>query len=38
LRERLQMAFGGDAKLDLVALVPHGVRAELDFPAQPSAT
>ena len=36
LRERLEMAFGGDAKLNLVALVPHGVRAELDFPAQPS--
>jgi LytS/YehU family sensor histidine kinase len=36
LRERLQLAFGGDAKLDLAALHPHGVRAELDFPAQPS--
>ncbi len=35
LRERLQLAFGGDAKLDLAALVPHGVRAELDFPAEP---
>ena len=34
LRERLELAFGGDAKLDLVALVPHGVRAELDFPAE----
>jgi hypothetical protein len=36
LRERLQLAFGGDAKLQLVALHPHGVRAELDFPAQAS--
>jgi glucose-6-phosphate-specific signal transduction histidine kinase len=37
LRERLQLAFGGDAKLNVVALEPHGVRAELDFPAQRSA-
>ncbi|MGZ5034273.1 MAG: sensor histidine kinase [Usitatibacter sp.] len=36
LRERLQLAFGGDAKLHLAALHPHGARAELDFPAQPS--
>jgi histidine kinase/histidine kinase/DNA gyrase B/HSP90-like ATPase len=36
LRERLQLAFGGDAQLRLAALAPHGVRAELDFPAQPS--
>ena len=36
LRERLQLVFGGDAKLDLAALHPHGVRAELDFPAQAS--
>ena len=36
LRERLQLAFGGDAKLNLAALAPHGVRAELDFPAQAS--
>src|SRR5260221_8593678 len=38
LRERLQLAFGGDAQLHLVALVPHGLRAELDFPAQASPT
>ena len=36
LRERLQLAFGGDAQLRLAALHPHGARAELDFPAQPS--
>ncbi|TAK41425.1 MAG: hypothetical protein EPO29_08210 [Betaproteobacteria bacterium] len=36
LRERLQLVFGGDAKLNLAVLVPHGVRAELDFPAQAS--
>jgi glucose-6-phosphate-specific signal transduction histidine kinase len=34
LRERLELAFAGDAKLDLVALAPRGVRAELDFPAE----
>jgi hypothetical protein len=33
LRERLQLAFGGDAQLRLSEVVPHGVRAELDFPA-----
>jgi hypothetical protein len=36
LRERLQLAFSGDAQLTLAALVPHGARAVLDFPAQPS--
>jgi len=36
LRERLQLAFGGDAQLTLTSLVPHGARAVLDFPAQPS--
>jgi histidine kinase/histidine kinase/DNA gyrase B/HSP90-like ATPase len=34
LRERLQLFFGGDAKVNLAALAPHGARAELDFPAQ----
>jgi len=38
LLERLQLVFGGDAKLQLRSLEPHGVCAELDFPAQPSAT
>jgi LytS/YehU family sensor histidine kinase len=37
LRERLQLAFGGDARLQLLSLEPHGVRAELVFPALPSA-
>ncbi|HTA65380.1 MAG TPA: histidine kinase [Xanthomonadaceae bacterium] len=34
LRERLQLAFGGDAQLRLSPLQPHGVCAELDFPAR----
>ena len=34
LRERLQLAFGGGAKLSLVALEPHGACAEVTFPAQ----
>ena len=34
LRERLQLAFGGEARLSLTGLVPHGVCAEIDFPAQ----
>ena len=34
LRERLQLAFGGDAQLRLSGLVPHGVCAEVEFPAQ----
>jgi signal transduction histidine kinase len=34
LRERLQLAFGGDAHLRLTELEPHGASAELDFPAQ----
>jgi signal transduction histidine kinase len=38
LRERLQLAFGGDARLRLSALQPHGVRAEIDFPAQPASS
>jgi len=37
LRERLQLAFGGEAQLRLSALSPHGVCAELEFPAQPAA-
>ena len=36
LRERLQLAFGGEAHLRLSALSPHGVCAELEFPAQPA--
>jgi len=34
LRERMQLTFGGDARLSLTGVVPHGVCAELDFPAQ----
>jgi Histidine kinase len=37
LLERLQAAFGGDAQLQLFAIEPHGVRAELNFPALRSA-
>ena len=38
LQERLRAAFGGDAQLQLLAIEPHGVRAELVFPALRSAT
>jgi LytS/YehU family sensor histidine kinase len=34
LRERLQLAFAGDAQLRLTQVEPHGVCAELEFPAQ----
>ena len=34
LRERLQLAFGGDAQLQLSEVQPHGVCAELEFPAR----
>jgi hypothetical protein len=34
LRERLQLVFGGDAQLSLSEIAPHGVRAELSFPAR----
>jgi two-component sensor histidine kinase len=34
LRERLQLTFGNDARLHLIEVEPHGVRAELDFPAR----
>jgi len=37
LRERLQLAFGGDARLRLEAIEPHGARATLEFPARGSA-
>jgi glucose-6-phosphate-specific signal transduction histidine kinase len=33
LRERLRLSFGGDAQLRLIGQEPHGVCAELDFPA-----
>jgi hypothetical protein len=34
LRERLQLAFGGEAQLHLTEIEPHGVCAELDLPAR----
>jgi two-component sensor histidine kinase len=34
LRERLQLSFGGDAQLQLMAVQPHGVCVEVDFPAR----
>ncbi len=34
LRERMQLAFGGDAQLRLTEIQPHGVCAELEFPAR----
>lgn len=37
LRERLQLAFDGKAQLRVTAREPHGVSAELDFPAQPGS-
>lgn len=37
LRERLQLAFGGDAQLRLSDVQPHGVRAEVEFPARTAA-
>jgi signal transduction histidine kinase len=37
LRERLQLVFGNGAQLRISSLVPHGVCAEVEFPAPPSA-
>jgi len=37
LRERLQLAFGGDAELRVSAQQPKGVCAEVEFPAQAEA-
>jgi two-component sensor histidine kinase len=34
LRERLGLAFDGDAELRVESLRPHGVRAQIDFPAK----
>lgn len=34
LRERLQLAFGGDARLRLTEVQPHGVCAEVEFPVR----
>ena len=37
LRERLQLAFGEDVHLSVSAQQPHGVSAEIDFPAREAA-
>lgn len=37
LRERLRLAHGDDARLSLIELQPHGVLAQIEFPAQRSA-
>lgn len=34
LRERMQLAFGGDVQFRLTEVQPHGVCAELEFPAR----
>jgi hypothetical protein len=36
LRERLRLAFDGDARVDLSAQQPRGACAEVEFPAQPA--
>jgi two-component sensor histidine kinase len=38
LRERMQLAFGGDAQLRLTEVQPHGVCAELEFPVRQERT
>jgi LytS/YehU family sensor histidine kinase len=35
LRERLELSFGGDARLTVAALQPQGICAEVEFPAIP---
>jgi LytS/YehU family sensor histidine kinase len=34
LRERLQLTFGGEARLDIENILPQGVRAVVSFPAR----
>src|SRR5258708_11777102 len=38
LRERLQLTFGAEAQLTLSEVVPHGVRADVSFPARRAPT
>ncbi|AXA92395.1 sensor histidine kinase [Massilia sp. YMA4] len=38
LRERLALQFGAGARLRLYPVVPHGVRAEIEFPAMEEST
>ncbi len=35
LRERMRLAFNGDAQLRITEIEPHGVCAEIEFPARP---
>jgi len=37
LRERLRLAFGSDAQLQVTQLQPHGVSATIEFPIRPPA-
>jgi LytS/YehU family sensor histidine kinase len=37
LRERLQLIFGHEAQLRLSEIAPHGVCAEMEFPARKEA-
>ena len=37
LRERLKLAYGGDAQLTLTEVQPHGVCAEIAFPMRSAA-
>jgi two-component sensor histidine kinase len=37
LRERLKLAYGGEARLELVEVQPHGVSAEIVFPVREGA-
>jgi LytS/YehU family sensor histidine kinase len=37
LRERMALAFAGDAMLQLQPLQPHGTCAQLEFPARSAA-
>lgn len=36
VRERMQLAFGGEAQLQLTEIEPHGVCADLTFPGRPA--
>ncbi len=38
LRERLQLAYGADAQVRLAPVSPHGVSADVEFPARTAAT
>ncbi len=38
LRERLRLVFGDGARVSLSPSMPHGVSAEIEFPARPDAT